>query len=134
MASCNRPDPGKHPIVILLDAARADRLSSYGYGRETSPNIDRLAERGVLFLNHRPRVPIRASVCPSSSIPDTQSISMPRAFEKNVYSTVAISSHPCLRAESAFALGFQPLESGHVPSRVEGAELEDKLRAHGYIE
>jgi arylsulfatase A-like enzyme len=36
-------------IWILLDACRADHLSCYGYGRETSPNIDTLALRGVLF-------------------------------------------------------------------------------------
>jgi arylsulfatase A-like enzyme len=34
---------------VLLDTLRADRLSVYGHSRETSPNIDRLAMRGVLF-------------------------------------------------------------------------------------
>jgi len=38
-------------LVIVVDALRADHLSSYGYGRRTSPNIDRLAQRGVLFEN-----------------------------------------------------------------------------------
>ena len=44
----------KHPsniVLITLDAARADHFSSYGYGRPTTPNIDRLAARGVLFEN-----------------------------------------------------------------------------------
>jgi len=36
-------------IVILLDAVRSDHLGCYGYDRNTSPNIDRLAEEGVLF-------------------------------------------------------------------------------------
>ena len=39
-------------VFILLDAARADRLSMYGYKRNTTPNIDRLAKRGVIFTNH----------------------------------------------------------------------------------
>ncbi len=38
-------------ILILLDALRADHLSCYGYHRETSPNMDRLAAGGVLFKN-----------------------------------------------------------------------------------
>jgi len=37
-------------VLILLDTVRADHLSCYGYGRETSPRISRLAaEGGVLF-------------------------------------------------------------------------------------
>jgi len=44
------PDPGAPNIlVIVIDALRADHLSSYGYSRATSPNIDRLAAEGVLF-------------------------------------------------------------------------------------
>ena len=41
--------PKPNVIWILLDACRAQSLSCYGYGRQTSPNIDRLARRGVLF-------------------------------------------------------------------------------------
>jgi arylsulfatase A-like enzyme len=36
-------------ILISLDTLRADRLSSYGYERDTSPAIDALAARGVRF-------------------------------------------------------------------------------------
>ncbi len=36
-------------ILISLDTLRADRLSAYGYGRETSPQLDALAADGVLF-------------------------------------------------------------------------------------
>ncbi|MBW2398178.1 MAG: sulfatase [Deltaproteobacteria bacterium] len=36
-------------VVFLLDTVRADRVSSYGYERLTTPAIDALAERGVLF-------------------------------------------------------------------------------------
>jgi arylsulfatase A-like enzyme len=38
-------------LVIVLDALRADHLSSYGYGLPTSPNLDRIAQQGVLFEN-----------------------------------------------------------------------------------
>lgn len=36
-------------ILISLDTLRADHLSCYGYNRETSPNIDKLAEESILF-------------------------------------------------------------------------------------
>jgi arylsulfatase A-like enzyme len=45
--------PGAEPrpsiLVITVDALRADRLGSYAYDRDTSPNIDRLLDRGVRF-------------------------------------------------------------------------------------
>jgi len=36
-------------ILISFDTLRADHLSTYGYRRQTSPNIDRLAMDGLLF-------------------------------------------------------------------------------------
>ncbi len=42
---------GPNIILISIDALRADHLSCYGYHRNTSPNIDRLASQGVLFKN-----------------------------------------------------------------------------------
>ena len=38
-------------LIILLDSARADRLSCYGYHRKTTPHIDRLARQGLRFSN-----------------------------------------------------------------------------------
>ena len=36
-------------LFILIDTLRADRMSAYGYERETTPNINLLAGRGVRF-------------------------------------------------------------------------------------
>ncbi len=41
--------PPKHVLVIVADSLRADHLGCYGYDRNTSPCIDRLAAQGVLF-------------------------------------------------------------------------------------
>ena len=38
-------------FMILEDALRPDHLGCYGYEKNTSPNIDRLAREGVLFQN-----------------------------------------------------------------------------------
>ncbi len=39
-------------LFILVDTLRADRLGSYGYERDTSPALDRLANAGVRFDRH----------------------------------------------------------------------------------
>jgi len=41
-------------ILIVIDTLRADHLGCYGYHRETSPSIDRLAKEGVIFENAYP--------------------------------------------------------------------------------
>ena len=38
-------------IVVVLDGARADHLSCYGYGRETTPFLDTVAREGVRFTH-----------------------------------------------------------------------------------
>jgi choline-sulfatase len=41
----------KRVLLLVVDALRADHVSCYGYKKNTSPNIDLLAERGVRFTN-----------------------------------------------------------------------------------
>jgi arylsulfatase A-like enzyme len=36
-------------LLVVLDTVRADRLSLYGYERPTTPNLERLAKRGIRF-------------------------------------------------------------------------------------
>ncbi len=43
---------GANVVVVIIDAARADHVGCYGYPRETTPNIDRLASEGYLFENY----------------------------------------------------------------------------------
>ncbi len=38
-------------ILIAIDTLRADHLGCYGYGRQTSPALDALAEDGIVFEN-----------------------------------------------------------------------------------
>src|SRR5262249_48771645 len=39
-------------LFVLIDTLRAERLSSYGYPRKTSPTLDLLAHSGVRFAHH----------------------------------------------------------------------------------
>jgi len=44
--------PDLNVIFFSPDTVRRDHLSCYGYGRQTTPNLDRLAKEGVLFADH----------------------------------------------------------------------------------
>lgn len=44
-------DPGPNVILISLDALKQDHLGCYGYSRDTSPNIDKLASESAVFKN-----------------------------------------------------------------------------------
>jgi arylsulfatase A-like enzyme len=127
---------------VLLDAARADRFSTYGYARETTPNVDRLAARSAVFLRHHTQGPNTLTSLPAlltsryfaaplfphtASVPvarpgdlfrwpDGESISLPRAFAGAGYRTVAISGHTWTRAGTAFAAEFDELRD--VPALV----------------
>ncbi len=46
-ATANAPNV----LVIVVDTLRADHVSSYGYSRPTTPNLDRMAQEGVSFEN-----------------------------------------------------------------------------------
>jgi len=45
-------------LLITIDALRTDRVSGYGYGRPTSPNIDALLARGARFTEARTVEPL----------------------------------------------------------------------------
>ncbi len=51
-------EPGTpNVLLIVLDTVRADHLSLYGYGRETTPTLDALVRRGVTFEMARSPAP-----------------------------------------------------------------------------
>ena len=52
----SRPFESPRPpnvVVVLIDTLRADHTSLYGYPRDTTPFLRRLAEGGVLFEQAR---------------------------------------------------------------------------------
>ena len=42
----------KNVIVVVFDAFSAFNISLYGYQRDTTPNLDRLAKRAIVYHNH----------------------------------------------------------------------------------
>ena len=55
------PDPPKNVVMIVVDTLRQDHMGYAGYHRDTSPNMDAIAEDGVVFMDayatspHTPR-------------------------------------------------------------------------------
>ena len=108
-------------LLISIDSLRADHLSAYGYGRETSPAIDALAAQAVRFAQ---------AVAPTSwTLPShmTMLTGMPQhqhqvhkdgqrlspgvetlteKLSRAGYATSAFVSGPYLRAEYGFHQGF----------------------------
>jgi arylsulfatase A-like enzyme len=50
-AALTAAEPPRAIVLVTIDTLRADHLGAYGYGRPTSPFLDRLAREGVLFEN-----------------------------------------------------------------------------------
>ncbi len=51
LRSREAPIDRPHLLFISIDTLRADRLGCYGYERNTSPTLDRLAQQGVRFAH-----------------------------------------------------------------------------------
>ncbi len=109
-------------VYVVIDTLRADHLGCYGYKRDTSPTIDKLAKEGVLFLNAYPSdVPTQPSYTAMFtgkrgistgvvSHSETEKLSRdevfyPELLAKNGYRTGAIST--LYNMKRYFARGFQ---------------------------
>jgi arylsulfatase A-like enzyme len=123
------PEARKHVpnvLIIVLDTARADHLSSYGYERRTTPNIDRLAGGGVLFeytfANSSWTLPSHASLL-TGRLPfehkadwldpmDTTYLTLPEVLAKRGYRTAAFSANTAfVTPEWGLARGFSRFEA-----------------------
>jgi len=116
-------------IFILLDAARADHFSCYGYKRDITPNIDAIAKKGAVFLNNFSQGTHTMQCIPKimtsryysekglATYPDTRwrfrfvtnpedSIYLPEILEQNGYLNLAFSTHPWVNEDSDFVKKF----------------------------
>jgi len=118
--SVPRPRSSRKPNVLLyvVDTLRADRLSLYGYERPTSPALERLAEKAIVFeqayapSSHTiPSISaLFASRMPSElsgrldreSAPDT----LAEAFRQHGYRTAAFQANFLLTTNHGYDRGF----------------------------
>jgi arylsulfatase A-like enzyme len=107
-------------VLLLADAMRSDHLGCYGYARNTSPNIDRLAAEGVLFENAYSKAPktkestatLVTSLSPSvlgmgrinDSLPESALLLM-EEMRKGGYRTAVLSANPLVSPLFGFDRG-----------------------------
>ncbi|MHA1318127.1 MAG: sulfatase-like hydrolase/transferase [Candidatus Heimdallarchaeaceae archaeon] len=63
---------GKIVFLITIDALRADHLKSYGYHRNTAPNLEKFVQLGTKFQNaftNGPATPSSFSTIFTSTLP-----------------------------------------------------------------
>jgi arylsulfatase A-like enzyme len=124
-AAVKLDDKRPHVILISLDTVRADHLSCYGYERKTTPQLDRLAADGAVFLNAISpsswTLPVHMSMLTSlypsfhklewatkigSVKLDESETTLAQQLRADGYTTAAIVTHTFLAAEWGFDRGF----------------------------
>ena len=144
--SNSRVDP-PNIVVITLDTTRADHLGCYGYFRDTSPVIDRLAARSIVF--ERCIVPMATTLPTHTSIftgtypiehgvlanlthggtrftPSPDLRSLPQVASEAGYQTAAFVSAAPLKRGSGMEIGFDVFDQPST-SRREAAATNKKI-------
>ena len=78
-------------IYVFIDALRPDRLGAYGHGKNTSPNLDKLAARATVFDNAFTPAPNTFEALPKfmqSSYWDAQLPSWTETLAQNNYNAI----------------------------------------------
>ena len=138
-------------IMIIEDALRADRLSTYGYGHETSPEKTRfMNENGVVFLNAhsqatqtRPSVPsLMTSLYPTatgvwnfSQMLSNRYLTLAEIMRAQGFETASFIQNPNAGAMAGLQQGFDQLvsfdEMSEATEDVFGERVLDWLDARG---
>ena len=114
------PDPpaARSVLLISVDALRPDHLGAYGYVRETSPNIDALADGGWVFEAAYASVPRTGPSVASLltgmfvrhedewAVPDTRQ-TLAEILRVEGWRTVAAVDNANLSNEQGFGRGFE---------------------------
>jgi arylsulfatase A-like enzyme len=119
-------DGGKNVLVLLVDALRADHLGAYGYARDTSPNLDRAAARGIVFDRAETAAPwtlpavvslltgtlatTHGVVYATDSMLPADRRTVGDIFRENGYSTAAFVGNPLIGEQHGFRVGFEDFE------------------------
>ena len=109
-------------VIISIDTCRADRLSCYGYTPKTTPNIDEIAKKGILFENVISPVPttlpahssmLTGTIPPYHGVHDNvgdilgdSSITLAEVLKQNGFATAAFVSTFVLDSKFGMKQGF----------------------------
>jgi arylsulfatase A-like enzyme len=120
------PSKAKNVVLIVIDTLRSDHLGCYGYERNTTPNIDRLAEKSALFERSYSHcswtMPSIASMFTSlhprdhgvaewCNPLDRKYLTLVEHLKANGYHTEAFVGHTVLKKRFGFDQGFDHYDS-----------------------
>jgi arylsulfatase A-like enzyme len=116
-----RADDRPNVILLIVDTLRADRLGCYGYERDTSPNIDRIAGKGVLFeqvyVPWASSLPSHTSIFtglypsmhgtfPNGNSLDPSMLTLPRILKEYGYTNYAFVTNALVGNDHNFSAGY----------------------------
>ncbi len=120
---CGEPrEPGANVVLVVIDTLRADRVSSYGYRRPTTPRLDALAARGVRFANASStsswtlpahasiftgRFPIEHGATQEHTQLDDRADTLAEILRAHGYATLGVSGNGVVSPASGLARGFE---------------------------
>ncbi|MFX1311247.1 MAG: sulfatase [Promethearchaeota archaeon] len=114
----------KNVILLTIDALRADHLKSYGYNRNTAPNLEKFIKNATIFFNcytNGPETPSSFSAIFTSILPfleggysplPSQKITLTQLLKEHGIHTYAIHSNPNLGRFFNYDRGFDTFLDG----------------------
>ena len=142
--------PDINVLLISLDSVRRDYVSCYGYrpphapGEKTTPNLDALAEEGVLFEDYRASSSgtLQANAAMMTGQPDVvhgvdtdffaihaSRLTLASVLEKVGYQTAGYYSSPELESRFGFDQGFDDYRACYTGKLAEAAQTRSALQA-----
>lgn len=122
-------EPVKNCLFIILDASAAAHFGAWGYQRDTTPNIDALAEEGFVFANaqsqdgstmpstwsfltgHYPLRPPTPELTSESYKVRDEDVSLAQTFKNGGFRTLGFSQNPFIRERWRYDRGFDAFRS-----------------------
>ena len=134
----------RNVILISIDTCRADHLSCYGFGRKTTPNIDAIADEGVVFENVLSPVPLTlpahssmltGTIPPYHGVHDNldyrlgdSNVTLAEILKKHGFATGAIISAFVLDSQFGINQGFDMFNDRFEKPQMAGAFSERKAQ------
>ena len=129
---------GPNVLLITIETLRADHVGGYGYRRNTTPNLDRLAAQGARFDNTVAQAPFTlpsvASIMtgrtpPNHGVRNHPAILAPEIttlaeqFQAAGYQTAGMTRHTWLRRKSGLDQGFDTYDNNKFSAGLDARSL-----------
>jgi len=116
------PAPRPDIAIVVLDTVRRDRLSTYGYARRTSPQLDRIARTARVFDNAYATsswttpshaslftgwYPVRHGATQENWQLSQEVTALAEILSQDGYQTAGVAGNVMITAERGFAQGFE---------------------------